>query len=139
MPWYIPILTALIGAFSGWLIRSYHDGQNHRRGEYRKVLDTYLSLTDSQNKSDGFRMASLIRAGALTLSITEFNRLLTDIFKHGRGISEEDPIIKHLSVHGCISLAVERNVDISDEVAFLDSLLGIVAQAADEGQKWRIV
>lgn len=138
MPWYIPIVGAVIGVFGGWIIRAFYDSRSERLYEYREVFKAYMSLTDAPSAPpdlpNDYRMWALLRAGALRLRPVDFERLLVDIARVGRGIHLEDSIIESLGCRNCLIYAVASGADLRDPVNFIDGIMALMVQAEDQGR-----
>lgn len=62
-------------------------------------------------------MKSLQDSGALRLNKREFEQLLKDIEKHGKGIELNEVISKVYTVRACLEIAHEYDLDLSNPTA----------------------
>ncbi len=137
MPWYIPILTALVAFFGGIFTRGYFDRRADRRATLREVRAEYLRLVDSEPQRDleSYRLWALQRAGALRLNESEFDVLLKDISAHGKPAPTDDSIISIFGVRGSLLVAEQHKIDLKEPNAVYDWIIMAMAKEADKAQQ----
>jgi hypothetical protein len=139
IPWYVPILTALVAFFGGVFIRGYFDRRADRRATLREVRTEYLKLTDSEpNQSlESYRLWALQRAGALRLTESEFDVLILEIAAHGKPAPTDDSIISILGVRGSLLVAEQHKIDLKEPDAVYHWIIMAMAKQADKQPKER--
>lgn len=79
MPWYIPIIAAVLGGLFGWLIRHFYDEKVERSLLRREIFKDYMNFR-ADNVSG---LVAIQQVGALRLSKKEFHRLIEDLTRCG--------------------------------------------------------
>ena len=133
MPWYIPILTALVAFFGGMFTRGYFDRRADRRAILREVRTEYLKLVDSEptRSPESYRLWALQRAGALRLTKTEFDTLVVEVLAHGKPAPTDDSIISIFGVRGSLLVAQEHKIDLKEPDAVYHWIVMAMAKEAD--------
>ena len=122
MPWYIPIITAVIAAVAAWWIRSYFDKSASRELLRREIFREYMALTDSGE----YGPYVLQRVGALRLTKDEFGALLDDIAKTGRTPLEdgkEHDFIGGFGLFEVLHFVSSRNKEARSELLIYETLV----------------
>jgi hypothetical protein len=117
MPWYVPIVAALVGVIGGWLIRARFDDRAEKTARYLAVLRVYLELTDKEPevRRSSYRAWALLRAGALSLDDSFFERLVQDAQLYGRPAPSDEHAIQQNGLRAILQLAALLRYDLMSD------------------------
>jgi hypothetical protein len=137
MPWYIPIITALIGVIGGWLVRAHFDKKadrnvskreesKSRESLRREIFKDYMAMTDGGE----YGPYALQRCGALRLTKEEFHGLLNDISRTGRHPIEDDrdhDFIGSFGLFETLLLVSSQKIEARSEMVIYHALVDAIS------------